>query len=44
VIVQEALPSDSMMRPQMQSATGDETLARMEAAGDVIATFGNNDS
>jgi len=42
VIVQEALPSDSMMRPQMQSATVDETLAMMEAAGDVIATFWNN--
>ena len=42
VIVQEALPSDSMMRPQMQSATVDETLVMMEAAGDVIATFWNN--
>ena len=42
VIVQEALPSDSMMRPQMQSASTDATLAMMEAAGDVIATFWNN--
>lgn len=42
VIVQEALPSDSMMRPQMQTATVDETLEMMEAAGDVIATFWNN--
>ncbi|WP_292290650.1 DUF6206 family protein [Marivita sp.] len=42
VIVQEALPSDSMMRPQMQTATVDETLQMMEAAGDVIATFWNN--
>ncbi len=42
VIVQEALPSDSMMRPQMQSASTDETLQMMEAAGDVIATFWNN--
>lgn len=42
VIVQEALPSDSMMRPQMQSANVDETLHMMEAAGDVIATFWNN--
>src|SRR6056297_3548900 len=30
VIVQEALPSDSMMRPQMQSASTDETLQMME--------------
>lgn len=42
VIVQEALPSDSMMRPQMQTASTDETLLMMEAAGDVIATFWNN--
>ena len=42
VIVQEALPSDSMMRPQMLSASTDETLQMMEAAGDVIATFWNN--
>jgi hypothetical protein len=42
VIVQEALPSDSMMRPQMQTASTDETLRMMEAAGDVIATFWNN--
>ena len=42
VIVQEALPSDSMMRPQMQTAAVDDTLVMMEAAGDVIATFWNN--
>ena len=42
VIVQEALPSDSMMRPQMQTAALDDTLSMMEAAGDVIATFWNN--
>ena len=42
VIVQEALPSDSMMRPQMQTASADKTLQMMEAAGDVIATFWNN--
>jgi hypothetical protein len=42
VVVQEALPSDSMMRPQMQTAALDDTLAMMEAAGDVIATFWNN--
>ena len=38
VIVQEALPSDSMMRPQMPTAALDDTLAMIEAAGDVIAT------
>ncbi|MFZ5963305.1 DUF6206 family protein [Thalassococcus sp. BH17M4-6] len=42
VIVQEALPADSMMRPQMQRADLDGTLRMMEAAGDVIATFWNN--
>ncbi|MCL3880958.1 DUF6206 family protein [Marivita sp. GX14005] len=42
VIVQRALPSDSMMRPQMLSADREETLKMMEAAGDVIATFWNN--
>ena len=42
VIVQEALPSDSMMRPQMQTASTEETLKMMEAAGDVIATFWNS--
>lgn len=42
VIVQEALPNASMMRPQMISASRDETLKMMEAAGDVIATFWNN--
>lgn len=39
VIVQEALPSDSMMRPLMQRGTLDETLQMMEAAGQVIARF-----
>ena len=42
VIVQEALPNASMMRPQMMSTSRDETLEMMEAAGDVIATFWNN--
>ena len=42
VIVQEALPADSMMRPQMQAASTGDTLKMMEAAGDVIATFWNN--
>lgn len=42
VIVQDALPSDSMMRPQMQVASTDDSLRMMEAAGDVIATFWNN--
>ncbi len=42
VVVQEALPTDSMMRPQMQTASTEETLRMMEAAGDVIATFWNN--
>ena len=39
VIVQEALPADSMMRPLMMSRPLDETLVMMEAAGEVIATF-----
>lgn len=39
VILQEALPQDSMMRPLMQSRPLPETLTMMEAAGDVIATF-----
>lgn len=39
VIVQEALPSDSMMRPLMLSQPVDETLEMMEAAGEVISTF-----
>jgi hypothetical protein len=30
------------MRPQMQTASTEETLKMMEAAGDVIATFWNN--
>ncbi|PIL18137.1 hypothetical protein P775_21460 [Puniceibacterium antarcticum] len=42
VIVQDALPNEAMMRPLMQSGTRDETVAMMEAAGDVIATFWNN--
>ena len=41
VIVQQALPAESMMRPLMQRGTRDETLEKMEAAGDVIATFWN---
>lgn len=39
VIVQQALPSDSLMRPRMQAGTRDETLAMMQAAGLVIARF-----
>lgn len=42
VIVQEALPPETMMRPQMQKATVDEALEMMEAAGQVIARFWNN--
>lgn len=42
VIVQEALPAETMMRPQMQTASVDEALALMEAAGQVIARFWNN--
>ncbi len=39
VIVQEALPDDSLMRPRMQSAPRDETLRMMAQAGEVIAGF-----
>ncbi len=39
VIVQEALPVDSLMRPLMQRQPLPETLAMMEAAGQVIARF-----
>ena len=39
VIVQHALPTGSLMRPRMQSAAPDETLAMMQAAGMVIARF-----
>ncbi|SDY73960.1 DUF6206 family protein [Citreimonas salinaria] len=39
VIVQQALPADSLMRPLMQTGTRDETLAMMQAAGLVIARF-----
>lgn len=39
VIVQQALPADSLMRPRMQAGTRDETLAMMQAAGLVIARF-----
>ncbi|SPF78247.1 DUF6206 family protein [Pseudoprimorskyibacter insulae] len=42
VIVQEALPDGTMMRPLMQSASLAETLDMMQAAGEVIATFWNN--
>lgn len=42
VIVQEALPAETMMRPQMQKASVDEALVMMEAAGQVIARFWNN--
>jgi len=42
VIVQQALPDDSMMRPQMIEATRAQALQMMQAAGEVIATFWNN--
>ncbi|EPX86729.1 DUF6206 family protein [Salipiger mucosus] len=41
VIVQEALPEASLMRPRMQRAPAEETLEMMEAAGQVIARFWN---
>ncbi|KUF12790.1 DUF6206 family protein [Pseudoponticoccus marisrubri] len=39
VIVQEALPTDSLMRPRMQTAPVEETLEMMQQAGTVIARF-----
>lgn len=42
VIVQEALPAETMMRPQMQAASVEGAVRLMEAAGQVIATFWNN--
>lgn len=39
VIVQRALPEDSLMRPRMQQAPLPATLEMMEAAGQVIARF-----
>ena len=39
VVVQEALPDDAMMRPQMIAADRDGALRLMQAAGQVIATF-----
>lgn len=39
VILQEALPIDSLMRPRMQAGALPETLEMMEAAGQVIARF-----
>ncbi|WP_375259377.1 DUF6206 family protein [Citreimonas sp.] len=39
VIVQQALPAESLMRPRMQAGTKAETLAMMQAAGLVIARF-----
>lgn len=39
VIVQEALPAETMMRPQMQAAGVTDAMALMEAAGQVIARF-----
>ena len=41
VITQEALPADSMMRPKMQTAPLEDTLAMMESTGHVIARFWN---
>lgn len=42
VIVQDALPANSMMRAMMQRGTQVETLTYMQAAGEVIARFWNN--
>ncbi|MCJ7873087.1 DUF6206 family protein [Phaeobacter sp. J2-8] len=42
VIVQAALPADTMMRPQMQAAPVEDAIDLMEAAGQVIARFWNN--
>lgn len=39
VITQTALPTDRLMRPLMQSADRDGTLAMLDAAGQVIARF-----
>ncbi|SIS83905.1 hypothetical protein SAMN05421759_104199 [Roseivivax lentus] len=39
VIVQEALPLDSLMRPRMLEDSREQTLAMMQAAGEVIARF-----
>ncbi|WP_116599491.1 DUF6206 family protein [Primorskyibacter marinus] len=39
VIVQDALPENSLMRPLMQSASLEDALAMMEAAGQCIASF-----
>ena len=41
VIVQEALPEASLMRPRMQAEGLEATLEMMEAAGQVIARFWN---
>ncbi|SDG76461.1 DUF6206 family protein [Alloyangia pacifica] len=42
VILQEALPETSLMRPRMQREDLASTLAMMESAGQVIAQFWNN--
>ena len=42
VIVQDALPSESMMRPQIIAANVEDAVKMMEAAGQVMATFWNN--
>lgn len=42
VVVQEGLPDDSMMRPQILSADVDGAVALLESAGDCIATFWTN--
>ena len=41
VVVQEALPAETMMRVRMLEDGLDATLKHMEAAGDVTATFWN---
>ncbi|MCB1333568.1 MAG: hypothetical protein KDK26_07925 [Roseivivax sp.] len=42
VIVQDALPAETMMRTRMQQGSLQQTLDDMQAAGTVIADFWNN--
>lgn len=42
VIVQEALPTDRLMRPLMIAGSLEQTLSYMQAAGEAIASFWNN--
>ncbi|WP_371054972.1 DUF6206 family protein [Rhodosalinus sp. K401] len=41
VIVQEALPAETMMRPKLRDVPREEALALLESAGAVIARFWN---